>query len=110
MLITECFLEGESYLYIFYDDVTLDILRFEVKGNTKCKLNLILDETDLKEEISLAVKREQGDKIEVITPTKGWKMIRVVEGKVEKIRIPHHLTIKASWFMDRAYDISKEAL
>lgn len=97
ILIARCFLKGESYLYLFYDEETLDILRFEVKGDTKCRLSLILAEDDLNEEIVTDVKRELGDKIEMFTPTKGWKMIQVVEDEMKLIKLPPHIRIKMEW-------------
>lgn len=97
ILIGDCFLKGESYLHLFYDDVTLDILRFEVKGDTKCKLSVILAEDGLKEEINLSVRREQGDKIEIITTDGKWKMVRVIEDSVKKIKLPPRIRIKAEW-------------
>lgn len=97
MLIAECFLHGESYLYVFYDNETLDLLRFEVKGNTKCKLTILLAEDDLKEEINEIGIKEQGDNIQIIKPTQKWKMVRVIEGKKETIKLPLSIRIKLNW-------------
>ena len=97
MLIAECYLGGESFLYVLYDDATLDILRFEVKGNTKSKLSLMLREDDLKEEVTVTGKIEQGKEIQIVETAKQWKMVKVIEDGEETIKLPPHLRVLANW-------------
>jgi len=96
-LIAKCYLNGESAVYIFYDTVTLDILRFEIKGNTKCKLSLIFGETDLKEEFFASGKKEQGNDIQIIETKQQWKMRQVIENEIKKIKLPSHIKVRATW-------------
>lgn len=77
--------------------MTLDMLRFEIEGDTKCKLFVTLAEDDLEEEMSLTVKREQGDKIRVVDISGEWKMRQVIEDSVKKIKLPSRIRIKAEW-------------
>ncbi len=96
-LIAKCYLKGESFIYVFYDNVTLDILRFEMKGNIKCKLSLVVEEPDLNEKISVLGKVEQGKDIQVVETTKQWKMIEVIEDEKKRMKLPVHMKLLASW-------------
>lgn len=95
--IAKCYLKGESYIHIFYDDITLDILRFEIKGSIKSKLTLTINEPDIKEEINTTGKIDQGDDIQIVEPIKKWKMIQVIENEEKKTKLPIHMKLLASW-------------
>ncbi len=91
--IAACFLKGESHIYVFYDDVTFDILRFEIKGNIKSKLYLTIEEVDLKEKISTTGELNQGKDIQIVETVKQWKMVE----EDKKIKTPIHLKFRAEW-------------
>lgn len=96
-LIAKCYLKGESFIYVFYDDVTLDILRFEIKGNIKSKLSLVVEEPDLNEKVFVAGKIEQGNDIQVVETTKQWRMVEVIEDEKKRMKLPAHMKLLASW-------------
>lgn len=92
-LIAGCFLKGESYLHLFYDDVTRDMLRFEVKGDTKCRLELKIVNPEEDDTIDTTIKKELGEDIIILNTKETWKMIE----EDGKLRPPSSLKISLNW-------------
>jgi len=90
-----CFLKGESYLSLFYDDDTLDIKRFELQCNINTRILISIIEPDINEVITPAPIISSA--LIVVRPIKQWKMVEVVENEVTKIKMPPHLKINITW-------------
>lgn len=93
-IIAQCFLEGESYISVVYDDVTLDISYFELRGDTSATLNIYILEPDIDEEIILTPPSNLGENVIQIAPVQQWKMI-----DDEGIRLPDKIKLRAEWIV-----------
>lgn len=94
-VIVSCFLEGESYISVVYDDVTLDISRFELRGDTGTALNIYIHEPLNDEEIMVMPPSNLGENVISVTPVQQWKMVE--EGG--RLKTPAHLKFRAEWVL-----------
>lgn len=92
-IIAQCFLKGKSYISVVFDDVTLDLIHFKVKGDTKAKLNIYIKEPLVDEELKEKPRSNLGNSDVLITPMKKWKMI--LDKSI--IKLPASLKFRAEW-------------
>ncbi len=92
-IITACFLEGESYISVVYDDVTLKISHFELKGNTSAILNIYILEPLAGEEIQVSPPSNLGENVIQVAPVKQLYMIN----DSGTIKLPANLEFGAEW-------------
>ncbi len=78
---------------MIYDDVTLDIDYFELRGDTSATLNIYILEPDIDEEIVVTPPSNLGENVIRVKPIGEWKMI-LDEGN---IKLPAHLKLRTEW-------------
>lgn len=93
-LLVGCFLEGESYISVIYNDVTLNISHFELRGDTSATLNIYIYEPSIDEEIIITPPSNLGGNVISIAPVQQWKMVEEEDGRA---RTPPHLKFRAEW-------------
>lgn len=94
-IIAKCFLGGESYISVVFDDNNLKISHFELRGDTSATLNIHIIEPDVGDEIIVTPPSNLGENVISVAPIEQWYMI-LDEGS---LKLPAHLRFEAEWIL-----------